>query len=230
MFCSNPARAVHGGRRGAVLSTGAHSALIAGAIALTASGGETAVADPADPVPAIYVAAPVETAEPLVRRGTPDRRVAQEPGRFIAAPMEIPTELPSIELGGAQSLPMTFVGTSDVANVVGNGMPTQGAAGTGVYHAEQVDRSVASLPGNRLPVYPAALRAAAVRGEVLMQFVVDSSGRVERGSLRVISSSHELYEAAVRAVLPGYRFIPATVGGVNVRQEVQMPFAFELAR
>jgi protein TonB len=39
-----------------------------------------------------------------------------------------------------------------------------------------------------------------------------------------------LFEDAVRVALRRMRFIPAEVGGRRVRQLVQMPFVFTLAR
>jgi len=61
---------------------------------------------------------------------------------------------------------------------------------------------------------------------VLAQFVVDSAGRYEEGSFHVLRSSHDLFTQAVRAALPGMRFIPAELNGAKVRQLVQQPFIF----
>jgi len=65
---------------------------------------------------------------------------------------------------------------------------------------------------------------------VLAQFVVDTLGRVEVASFRVLRSSHALFEQAVRSSLPNMRFLPAEVGGRRVKQLVQQPFVFNLAR
>jgi TonB family protein len=67
-----------------------------------------------------------------------------------------------------------------------------------------------------------------VAGEVVAQFVVDTLGRVDSASIKVTRSSAPDLEAAVRSVLPRYRFEPArTVGGCKVAQLVVIPFRFQ---
>jgi periplasmic protein TonB len=65
---------------------------------------------------------------------------------------------------------------------------------------------------------------------VLAQFVVDTTGKAEVGTFKVLKSSHDLFAQAVRSALPGMRFIPAEVGGRRVKQLVQQPFAFAIAK
>ena len=65
---------------------------------------------------------------------------------------------------------------------------------------------------------------------MLAQFVVDTSGRVESGSFKVLKSSHELFTQAVRQALPNMKFLPAEVGGRKVKQLVQQPFQFALTK
>jgi protein TonB len=74
------------------------------------------------------------------------------------------------------------------------------------------------------------LRSSGVEGKVIAQFVVDEQGRAEEGSLRFVSSDNRLFEDAVRVALVRMRFIAAEIGGVKVRQLVQMPFVFTLSR
>jgi TonB family protein len=110
------------------------------------------------------------------------------------------------------------------------------------YFEYQVEKQVVTLPGVTLPgvtlpgvtlpgvtpTYPAPLRAAKVTGEVLAQFVVDTLGRFEPGSFKVLKSSHGLFTQSVRDALPAMRFAPAEVGGRKVGQLVQQPFTFAL--
>ncbi|MGQ0649300.1 MAG: energy transducer TonB [Gemmatimonadaceae bacterium] len=66
--------------------------------------------------------------------------------------------------------------------------------------------------------------------EVLEQFVVDSTGFVLPGSLRVLRSTDSLFTQAVRAGLPNMRFVPPEMNGRKVRQLVQQPYYyFEIA-
>jgi len=74
------------------------------------------------------------------------------------------------------------------------------------------------------------LRSANVEGEVLVQFVVDTTGRVENGSVKVLKTSHDLFTNSVRSALNSMRFYPAEIGGRKVKQLVQQPFNFTLTK
>lgn len=76
------------------------------------------------------------------------------------------------------------------------------------------------------PVYPPLLRAAGVQGRVELQVVVDTLGRVERGTVRIVHSDHPAFEAPAIESLRGARFRPARVLGRAVRVLVQIPVAF----
>jgi TonB family protein len=104
----------------------------------------------------------------------------------------------------------------------------QRAAPEGVYFEFQVEKPVTARPGNPAPRYPDMLRSDHVQGEVLMQFVVDTIGRADTATFRVLRSTHDLFTMAVRAVLPTYEFTPAEVAGRKVKQLVQMPFQFSI--
>jgi len=94
--------------------------------------------------------------------------------------------------------------------------------------ANEVDTEARYLPGSAEPLYPDSLWRAHVDGHVVAQFVVDSGGAVEAGTVTIVSSSHPAFAAAVRAAVPAARFEPAEAGGRHVRQLVQLPFNFSL--
>ena len=98
------------------------------------------------------------------------------------------------------------------------------------YFEFQVEKPVVGAPGSSQPRYPDILRQAGVEGEVLAMFVVDTTGKVEAGSFKVLKSTHDLFAQSVRTALPGMRFIPAEVGGRKVKQLVQQPFTFAITR
>jgi protein TonB len=144
---------------------------------------------------------------------------------------EIPLGLPDIDLTRA------VVGVDEFATTRGGtmigastGVPggTGVVDGSGAWLAEQVDKPVVMLPGSPSPTYPEALRAAGVNGTVLVEFVVDTLGRVESGTGRVISADHEQFALSARAVLSRLRFLPAHAQGRKVRQLVRLPFRFNL--
>ena len=108
-----------------------------------------------------------------------------------------------------------------------DGKPT---VATPPYFEFQVEKPVTPETGNASPRYPDLLRSRRVEGEVLAQFVVDTMGRAEMSTFKVLSSSHDLFTGAVRGALPNMQFRPAEVGGRRVKQLVQMPFNFSLSK
>ncbi len=100
----------------------------------------------------------------------------------------------------------------------------------GVYFEYQVENPVMPDSGSRAPIYPAQLRSAGVEGQVLVQFVVDTTGVVDLSSFKVLKGSDPRFVEAVRDVLPGMRFVSARTGGRKVKQLVQQPFMFALAK
>jgi bla regulator protein blaR1 len=78
------------------------------------------------------------------------------------------------------------------------------------------------------PVYPASLKSARVEGEVHVAFVVDSSGTVLPGSLKVLRSSDSLFTQSVRTAVSDMRFAAAEYNGRKARQLVQQTFYFDL--
>jgi protein TonB len=94
------------------------------------------------------------------------------------------------------------------------------------YFEFQVEKQASPLPSSAQPTYPPALRSANLPGEVIAQFVVDTSGFVELDSFKVLESTHALFTEAVRQTLSQLRYSPAEVGGRKVRQLVQTPFVF----
>lgn len=100
----------------------------------------------------------------------------------------------------------------------------------GVFTASQVDRQARLDLASSPPVlYPDSLWRGGVGGRVLLELVVDASGAVEPGTVRIVSESHPALAAAARNALAGSRFSPAMRRGVPVRQIVQLPVTFEPA-
>jgi TonB family protein len=97
-----------------------------------------------------------------------------------------------------------------------------------VYLAFQVSKQVAPRGGNRAPRYPDELRSRHIEGSVLAQFVVDTLGRPELATLKILRQTDLAFANAVRDAIPDMRFFPASIGDRPVRQLVQMPFEFSL--
>jgi TonB family protein len=102
------------------------------------------------------------------------------------------------------------------------------SVGNASYFEFQVEKPAAPIPSSVAPRYPDVLRKAKVEGEVVAQFVVDTTGRADMKSFKVVKSSNALFTNAVKSALANTKFHPAEVGGRKVRQLLQMPFVFGL--
>jgi TonB family protein len=94
----------------------------------------------------------------------------------------------------------------------------------------QVEQEAQLLPNGPSPRYPDSLRAANVQGEVVAQFVVDTTGRADTTTFKVLNGAHPMFAASVRSALPQMKFTPAQVGGRKVKQLMEMPFQFSLSK
>ena len=96
-----------------------------------------------------------------------------------------------------------------------------------IYTEDQVETPVGASGTLAAPRYPEVLRCAGLEGRVSAVFVVDGSGKVKPGTIE-LSGTHGLFEQAVRAVLPGYRYTPALLRSRPVSQRVYQGFNFTL--
>ncbi len=99
-----------------------------------------------------------------------------------------------------------------------------------VMTAITVDQQVELIPGQRPPRYPTTLERAGIAGDVVAQFVVDTTGRVERTSVDIQHATHAEFARAVQERLAALRFVPARARGHAVRQLVEQRFHFEVVR
>ncbi len=104
------------------------------------------------------------------------------------------------------------------------------ATGDSTFFEFQVQQPAQSLPGGAFPRYPDKLRAEGIEGTVLAQFVVDREGKPDLATWKVLRASREEFAMAVLSALPGMKFTPARKDGRVVRQLVQQPFNFALAK
>ncbi len=172
---------------------------------------------------------PPERKDPV----SPEQMAAPLPVKdlqMLVAPVDIPTVLPDIDLSKGITDPEAFVRrrplTADSASAPTTARPNGGEA----YGEREVEKPVTQAPNSAAPAYPDILRQAGVEGEALVSFVVDTTGRVEIGSFKVIRTSHALFAAAVKNAVPRMRFFPAEVGSNKVRQLVQQPYTFAIVR
>lgn len=79
-----------------------------------------------------------------------------------------------------------------------------------------------------LPTYPELLRQAGVEGQVVLEARVDSTGRVQAGSIATVAASHHGFVEPARRALMSTLFRPARVNGRAVPMLIRVPFAFSI--
>ena len=104
------------------------------------------------------------------------------------------------------------------------------ASSSPVYLEAELDQPVERDPSSAGPTYPDELRTKNVEGQVVAEWVVDTTGRADSASFRVVESTHPLFTRAVREVLPAMNFRPAELMGRRVRQLVRQQFRFVIER
>jgi periplasmic protein TonB len=221
---------------GALLSAGVHAVLITGAVIGTLHASQELSKPKAEKVEFVQVKKdepPPPKDEP--KPPPPDVVMKAPPPKgfqVLTAPIKIPDVLPDIDLSKKVTNEEDFSGKGQaggIAKGVVGGTPTP-LNSNETFFDFQVEKQVAPFPGNSAPRYPDMLRSANVEGEVLAQFTVDTTGRAEMTTFKVLKSTHDLFTNAVKASLPNMKFYPAEVGGKKVKQLVQMPFQFSLTK
>jgi protein TonB len=218
---------------GAALSIAAHVAIIGVTTAATMHG-TAAPRTPIKPEFVVFTATPAP--KPIERRGTTarptsSRTVVPAPITLvIAPPTMVPTALPEIDLTSRISPDFISIGGPPSTSGSGRqpvgplGLTDDGAASDKWSYREVLMNIVSSVK----PRYPETLRQSGVGGRVLVQFTVDTTGRVDMASVRVMQSTHDLFTQAVRSALSAFRFKPAEVNGKRMAALAEMPFEFQV--
>lgn len=206
-----------------------HSAIIALAVF------GTATADPVIPFDRGYIRViPLQPPVDARASGHPLHDGAGSTGTRPTVP-EIPTvDIPTTfdpTVPGTTPLSVGTGADTTLLSDIGGGGSSSGTTlgGTGVASDASLDVPVRALV-DRAPAYPETLRTAGISGTVRVQFVVDTTGRAELSSVRVVESTHELFTRAVLAALRQARFTPGEVSGHHVRTLVERSFRFDIDR
>lgn len=199
-----------------VVSLGVHSALIVGslyAIRSSALSSTTVVADAS----VVFLESP---------------RVAEELPLQVDVPLngfqtltvlpEIPTSIPPVDLQQHFD-PRDYSGTGIEGGVASGAAPTDNR----VYASASVEETPALL--SPPPAYPEMLRRAGIEGRVLLQAIVDTSGRLEPNSVKILKSSSAGFDLPTRRWALDARFRPARLQGRAVRVLVNLPFDFSMS-
>lgn len=169
-----------------------------------------------------------------VQAPTPEAVIVKEPPpkgfQTVAAPIDIPTEIPPIDLNQKAFDPKDFTGKG-----VEGGVSTGVVGGTGpaddvkgdVFLEAQLDDPVQAISQPQ-PRYPPMLQSANIAGRVEVEYVVDVTGHVEPSSFKIIKSTHKAFEAPAKEAILKSVFKPAKFRGKPVRQLVRQALSFKI--
>jgi protein TonB len=216
---------------GAMLSIALHIGIIAAAAVGTVT---------ATPAPKLEKPKAVIIVQPVTRRArvVSEREASRAPRgpvlpadivvRHVDVPQIVPHGLPPIDVSRGSSGDSVVISgapsSGGLAGAVGNAFDS-GTGGGSEWNASEVLMHIVTAAK---PRYPESLRSAGIDGRVLVEFAVDTAGRVDLATVKILSSTHDLFSRAVRDALPAMRFRPAEVGGKHVTALAQMPFEFRI--
>ncbi|HKS07080.1 MAG TPA: TonB family protein [Gemmatimonadaceae bacterium] len=217
-------------RAGAAVSVLAHAAVIVAAVGATRALLATAEPEPPEIVQTWRAEA---QPEPPTRPSSPQLPAAPIHAPVLIAPVEIPTTLPAIDFAARPTRDddvFAGVRTADVGRSDGPSGALGSGSGSSVHDWRTVEKPAMQIAGAGAPEYPEMLRQAGVDGEVVASFVVDTAGRAEIATLRILRATRHEFADAVRRALPRARFLPAEAAGRRVRQLVELPFVFSIQK
>jgi TonB family protein len=136
-------------------------------------------------------------------------------------PAMIDTIFPGM-IGGESGPELATAGSASGPLTVGQVLP-------GITSGSAYDRDAEPFPENPKPTYPPRMLRAGREADFNAEFFVDTTGRVERGTITIPDAVDREFADAVRHVLARWRFRPAQESGVAVGRSVRQRFVFVIA-
>jgi TonB family protein len=207
-------------------SLGLHGVVVAGAVAATRHPFTAPQARQSEPPLLLVAPQPMRRPPPVSSHGltvpTPPTWQPEMKAPDLRPPM-LPATVPSWAdlLDGARLQSGAIPGLSEF------GLDGVAAAASEVLTSASVDDPVGVVE-QPSPRYPPALEQAGIMGRVELEYVVDTMGRAEPGSLRTLVTTHPAFEAAARVTVLASRYKPARLRGRLVRQLVRQTLRFRV--
>ncbi|HVH69196.1 MAG TPA: TonB family protein [Gemmatimonadales bacterium] len=196
-----------------------HTVLIAAAVYATLNAGQT------------DNSVKVDTAMVFVDQPKQEKPPEQQPVQLdvplkgfqtVVAPDVIPTNIPPVNLTEHFD-PKDYSGTGVEGGISTGMVPT----GNEVFMEAIVEEKPAVLSGPN-PQYPELLRQAGIQGRVMVQAIIDTLGRAEANSVKVLQSPNPGFDQSAKTYVLKTLFRPARVHGRAVRVLVQLPIDYRL--
>jgi TonB family protein len=196
-----------------------HTVVIAGAVYATLNAGQS------------DNSVKVDTAMVFVDQPKQEKPPEQQPVQLdvplkgfqtVVAPDVIPTNIPPVNLQEHFD-PKDYSGSGVEGGLASGMVPT----GNEVFMEAIVEEKPTVLSGP-IPVYPELLKQAQIQGRVLVQAIVDTLGRAEPNSVKVLQSPNPGFDQSAKTYVLKALFRPARVHGRAVRVLIQIPIDFRL--
>jgi TonB family protein len=142
----------------------------------------------------------------------------------VVAPTDIPTNIPPVNLQEHFD-PKDYSGTGVEGGVASGIVPSSDQ----VLSVDVVQEKPDLLSHPPL-VYPPLLQQAGIEGLVLVQAIIDTTGRVEPPSVKVIQSPNPGFDQSAKSIVLKSLYRPARVYGKAVRVLIQVPIDFKIQR
>jgi TonB family protein len=140
----------------------------------------------------------------------------------VVAPDVIPTNIPPVNLQEHFD-PKDYSGTGVEGGVATGIVPT----GNEVFMEAIVEEKPSVLSGPTLQ-YPELLRQAGIQGRVIVQAIVDTLGRAEPNSVKILQSPNPGFDQPAKTYVLKALFRPARVHGRAVRVLINLPIDFRI--
>jgi len=140
----------------------------------------------------------------------------------VAVPAQIPTDIPPVDLQQRFD-PKDYSG-SGIEGGRANGIVV---SGSDVY-AEALVEERPELLSAPPPIYPQLLKQAGIQGRVILHAIVDTTGRVEPASVRIIKSPSPAFDQPTKDWVLKALFRPARLHGRGVRVFINLPVDYSL--
>src|SRR3989442_2195680 len=138
----------------------------------------------------------------------------------VALSAQIPTDMPPVDLQQRFD-PKDYSGSGLEGSRAGSVVSGIAVSGNEVYAEALVDERPALLSAPA-PVYPALLKQAGIQGRVILPAVIDTTGRVEPASVRIMKSPHPAFDQPTRDWVLKALFRPARLHGRGVRVSIHL--------
>jgi len=140
----------------------------------------------------------------------------------VVVPAQIPTDMPPVDLQQRFD-PKDYSGSG-----IEGGHASGIVVGGNEVYAEALVEERPALLSAPPPDYPVLLKQAGIQGRVILRAVIDTTGRVEPASVRIMKSPNPAFDQPTKDWVLKALFRPARLHGRGVRVFINLPVDYSL--